>query len=445
MLAAVRPARPVIDGRNRAGYLLKPLAGIFARILTVRETTGMVTSNTTPPVLSAPLTHSDWMMHAGLVWGPQGVRHMLERCKDAGWTRIYWRVTDGGRAAFPSTVMRPLHTWDPDNHLNPAHTEDMERAGGILPPREAAERRALLERLQSFDYGAFDPLAEAVRYGHAVGLEVHAWVTINEDDHGWGLASDFAKAHPEMRWRRRDGRAYRSQLSFAFPEVRANKLAFLREVGGNYAIDGLFLDWIRTGDVRDNPQNDPDGVADYGYEAPLTGGFRADYGIDPHDIPNGDPRWVAYRAAPQTTFMRDVRALPELAGKPVAVLVGHPWHYRGDRDAIDGNLRGLLLDVGAWAREGLIDAAVPAGYYLDGGTPERAWSALREETGGKVAVWYYAWVPERPEDFHRDHGAALRLGAPQVLFWEADYIETRPMREALNAAMRTVSLEQAGG
>ena len=52
---------------------------------------------------------------------------------------------------------------------------------------------------------------------------------------------------------------------------------------------------------------------------------------------------------------------------PVAVMVGHPWHYRGMMDPIDGNFRGLLLDVSTWADEGLMDSAIAAGYYRPGG------------------------------------------------------------------------------
>jgi len=53
-------------------------------------------------------------------------------------------------------------------------------------------------------------------------------------------------------------------------------------------------------------------------------------------------------------------------------MVQHPWSYRGDNPKYADNLQGLLLDVETWAREGLMDAAVPAGYYAphSGGTPE---------------------------------------------------------------------------
>ena len=113
--------------------------------------------------------------------------------------------------------------------------------------------------------GTIDSLAEAVRYGHQIGLEIHAWFSINEDDHAWGWPSRYTVAHPEHRWKRRDGSYYRSQLSFAHPQVRSYKLAIVQEVLDNYPVDGLFIDWIRTGDVRD-PQVDASGVADYGYE-----------------------------------------------------------------------------------------------------------------------------------------------------------------------------------
>src|SRR5688500_405625 len=233
------------------------------------------------------------------------------------------------------------------------------------------------------DYGKFDSLAAAVEYGHKIGLQIHAWVTINEDDHGWGWPSEFTKKHPQFRWVRRDGRRYRSQLSFAFEDVRRYKLGILEELLA-YEIDGIFLDWIRTGDIRDNPQNDAAGVADYGYEAPNVKAFESKYGTHPKDVAADDERWARVRAEPQTMFMRAARELcrarkPKL---PLAVMVGHPWHYRGAVERIAGNLKGLLLDVAAWASEGLVDSGVAAGYYRHGGSAETAEGATRVDAGG---------------------------------------------------------------
>jgi hypothetical protein len=388
-------------------------------------------------ILSAPLTHSDWMLKKGIAWGEAGVRHMLDQCKACGWSRIYWRTLDGGRALYKSQLVRPENHWDEDSFWNPQSPQDKALAAKFTASVTPQRRKEILAKFDELDYSKFDSLAAAVDYGHKIGLEIHAWVSINEDDHGWGLKSDFAKQHPECRWVKRDGRVYHSQLSFAFPEVRAYKLAILDELLKNYDLDGVFLDWIRTGDVRDNPQTDAQGVADSGYEAPLIEAFKAKFGVDAHEVANGDERWVRLRAEPQTAFMREVRKRVDQQKRkvPLSVMVAHPWHYRGMLDKIDGSLRGLLLDVATWAREGLMDSAVAAGYYRDGGDAEKAFKALREETAGKVDVWTYAWVPQTVADVERDCGMTQKLGAQQVLFWEADYIDDRGNAKELQAAM----------
>ena len=388
-------------------------------------------------IFSAPLTHSDWILKADISWGEAGVRHMLDACKACGWSRVYWRALDGGRSLYHSKLMRPQGKWDEDNFWDPktgAGVQALQRFTSNLTPQQ---RAAVQDKMKVYDYAHFDSLAAAVQYGHQIGLHIHAWVSINEDDHGWGLQSEFSKKHPEYRWCRRDGRAYYSQLSFAFPQVRKYKLAILKELLCNYPIDGLFLDWIRTGDVRDNPQTDVNGVADSGYEQPLIERCKSTLGFDPQKAPNGDERWVRLRAQPQTEFMRAARKLASSQKRPIplAVMVGHPWHYRGLMDKIDDNLRGLLLDVNTWAREGLVDSAVAAGYYRDGGTSEMAYRALKKETEGKVDVWSYAWVPQTVADFQRDFALAQQLDAKQILFWEADYIDDRPQAAELKAAM----------
>jgi len=387
-------------------------------------------------ILSAPLTHSDWMLRPGSVWGAEGVHKMLDACKACGWSRIYWRTLDGGRANFPSKVVRPAHEWDHDNFWNPQTEEDWATFRRFYPHISDEDRKALIAKFVHYNYGEFDSLGEAIRYGHEIGLQIHAWISINEDDHGWGVISDFARDNPRFRWVRRDGRPYRSQMSFAFPEVRQYKLDIVQEILDGYDADGIFIDWIRTGDVRDNPQTDADGVANSGYEPPLVEAFKQRYGIDPHEVPNSDERWVALRAEPQTIYMRELRQRTGKAKKPLAIMVGHPWHYRGFLDKIDGNLRGLLLDVKTWAAEGLIDHAVAAGYYRDGGNAELAHNALRDETGGKVDMWTFAWVPETVAQFEADFALAQRVGAKQILFWEADYIAARGNAAELQAAMR---------
>jgi uncharacterized lipoprotein YddW (UPF0748 family) len=391
---------------------------------------------TSPLVLGVPLTHSDWMLRPNVAWGPEGIHYMLDQCKASGWTRVYWRAFDGGRALYNSAYTEWMGPWDTDNYWDPQDPKDMPHAYWTQGPKE--ERDKIVEELFKLDYEGFDTLAEAVSYGHSIGIEVHAWVTINEDDHGWGLTSRFTQNNPHSRWIKRDGTPYHSQQSFAFPEVREYKLGVVRELIKNYDIDGIFLDWMRTGDVRDNPQSDAEGIADFGYEKPLVESFKAEYGVDPHELPSGDERWVAWRAQPQTEFMREARKLmksikPEL---PLAVMGQHPWALRGLGDKIDGNLRGLLLDVKTWAEEGLIDEATVAGYYRDGGNAELAYNWLRNELPTSVDVWQWGWVPETPEAFDNEFALSQKLGVKQVLFWEADYIDTRANKEVLQQHMR---------
>ncbi len=391
-------------------------------------------------ILSAPLTHSDWILKdnvPGLDDKLTGVRHMLNMCKAAGWNRIYWRCLDAGRSLYPSNLMDPMGMPVADNYFNPK-PEEVGIAG-------AAKNEAMLKKIRErYHYDSIDYTAEAVKYGHQIGIEVHAWLTLNEDDHGWGWPSRYTLRHPEHRWRRKDGTFFRSQLSFAWPEVRDYKLSIVKELLEKYRFDGIFIDWIRTGDVRDL-QVDQSGHAVYGYEQILIDRFKQSFKIDPRDLPNDDERWVRHRAEPYTEFMRAVRKLCDRLqpGLPIAVMVHHPWGYRGGNPKYADNLRGLHLDVATWAKEKLMDSVVAAGYYTGGGTPEKAFNHLKELTGGKVDVWLYAWVPNNPDSFRQELQRASALGAKQILFWEADYIDNLPQQEkaSLQQLMRSYAAE----
>ena len=420
---------------NRRGFLKRSLVASGVMSLGLRAAAQVQPKKF---VLSSPLTHSDWMLKPNVVWGPEGVRHMLDVCKECGWNKIHWRVLDGGRSLYKSKLMRPMGPWDEDSFWSPKNQADEALAKRFTANLSDEKRAELLRKFDALDYASFDPFAEAVRYGHKIGLQIHAWISINEDDHGWGLQSEFSKKHPEFRWRGRGGKKYHSQLSFAFPEVRRYKLAILKELLANYDLDGLFLDWIRTGDVRDNPQNDAEGVADYGYDRPLVEKLNKKFGKDAEKISNGDEQWVRLRAEPQTEFMREVRKVIRKQKRklPIAVLLGHPWHYRGEQNKIDGNLRGLLLDVKAWAREGLVDSVVATGYYRDGGNTELATRALQSETENKVDVWTFAWVPASTSEVEQAFATAEKVDAKEILFWEADYIDDRANAVELKTALR---------
>ena len=69
-----------------------------------------------------------------------------------------------------------------------------------------------------------------------------------------------------------------------------------------------------------------------------------------------------------------------------------------------------------------------------------AFRALQKETENKVDVWTYAWVPQNVAEFERDFALAKKLGAKEILFWEADYIDDR----ANAAELKSVMSKRAG-
>ena len=401
---------------------------------------------------SSPLTHSDWMLHkGGPAWGDDGIREMLTHCRDAGIYRIYWRVFDSGRSMYFSKLI--------DCMDYKVHDEPYQFSPGYIPFPTDPE---IVERYNSLDYTGYDTLEAAVRIGHELGLEIWAWMTINEDDHGFGFTSRFSREHPEYRWVMRDGRVLHSQMSFAFPEVREYKKALVGEMLA-YDIDGIFMDWLRTGDIRDNPHTDPEGIAAHGYEKPLVEEYIKRYGKDPHDNPNGDDAWVRLRVEPLTVFMRDVRKMVDAHTKKLGLstMTANPWGYRGHLPEqtrpntpqwvidmnfgyTDGSLNGLLVDIKTWAREGLVDEADVAGYYRKPGTPLMAFDYLKNETEGRIKNVIYLWVPRSEAEVAKVLETAKEAGADHVLLWEADYIDSQPepLRSATLKAMREAALEK---
>ena len=398
--------------------------------------------------LSAPLTLVDWILRPPMepYENPEeAVRYVLTRCKEFGLSRVHWRTICGSRAMYKSQLVPPVYYEPP--------REDV--PGIVKTPQAQGDR---LKRLQRIDCREFDSLECAVRIGHELGLEIYAWISINEEQHGThapgSLSRGFSQENPHYRWVRRSGYRYTSQVSFAFPEVREYKLGIIKEHLA-YDIDGLFIDWIRTGNNADNPQTDAEGYADYGYETPNLEAFQKLYHCDARYVPNCDARWVDVRCRPQTQFMREVRKIS--GEKKIITLVQHAYSLRGvlpevcnDENeqawvrALKGNTyagakEGLLCDISTWAAEGLMDAVMVAGYYTPGNTPEMALDYLHEMVGDHVEMQVYSWLPRNVNDpgLNADLQLARSRGIGEVLLWEADYMDA-PNEEIRKAIMEEI-------
>src|SRR5215208_353622 len=109
---------------NRRSFLKTTLLGSLAVPLGFRAIAEPSSAAGSKFILSSPLTHSDWMLKPNIAWGPEGVHHMLDMCKECGWNKIHWRVTDGGRSLYKSKLMKPMGKWDDDSFWNPQSDAD---------------------------------------------------------------------------------------------------------------------------------------------------------------------------------------------------------------------------------------------------------------------------------------------------------------------------------
>lgn len=188
---------------------------------------------------------------------------------------------------------------------------------------------------------------------HEAGMLCYASLRMNGDySAGWMgesiprmFNSTFWWSHPEFRIRGKQGED-QTKFSYAFPEVRAFKLAVLREAAQR-DIDGINLDFLRHPNF-------------FGYERPLVEAFQNRYGQDPRKLPADDPRWLQLRADVMTGFVRDVRRILDDAGK-----------LKGRRLGLSARVdwrqyRAWGCDIQAWLKAGLIDYLVLAQHTLGG-------------------------------------------------------------------------------
>lgn len=246
-----------------------------------------------------------------------------------------WCITSGSRVNYPSKV----------TELIGAGVTDFGRRGDQLAT----------ETLHRLAHEGTDTLAVVAAACREAGLLCYATMRMNgdyaskpgDDFVARQFNSDFWRAHPEFRIRGHNGED-RTKLSYAFPEVRAFKLAILREAAER-DIDGVHLDFLRHPPF-------------FGFEEPLVKAFREKFSDDPRVLAADDPVWLQFRAAIMTGFLREVRALLDEAGKKKGRHLG--LSARVDwREHLKAG-----CDVATWLREGLLDYLAVGQHSLGGYT-----------------------------------------------------------------------------
>ncbi len=355
-------------------------------------------------------THSDWI-YGGGSWGRPGLQRIADFCLEAGISRLYWRSHNGGQAKYPSCVA---------TNADGATYRDPEFKGlGALP-------KSYFAYMEEVDYSQWDQLADMAEVGASKGVEVAHWYTFLEDDHGGHLASDFLRAHPELRVCTRDGEPVPGCLDFWFPAVREYKLSIIRELLSKPA-SRLLLDLLRR---NGRPSADVGGHHRYGFHPEKVAAFHAETGLDALALQPGTPewaRWIDFNAAALTGFLREAGALARAAGRPLDLLV---W-------PVDQR-EWLALDLPTLAREGVVSEVVVGShtYSYSPDEVDRQLAALRpqlEASGVPVIPSLPAYHEVPPEGFEGFAQRALEQGCPAMALCESDALLRTPISDRMRA------------
>ncbi len=337
---------------------------------------------------------------------------MADLCVEAGVKRIYWRTHNGGKAMYPSQV---CSINDSAYHRSPAFKEGM----GTLP-------KSYFNYMKYVDYSNWDQLTDMAEISAATGLEYAHWYTIHEDNHGIHVSSAFLEDHPEFQCRTRDGRAIPGCLDFWFPEVRAYKLAIVKELLAKPA-DRLLLDFLRR---NGTPSADGEGHYRYGYNPEKLEAFRKETGLDALKLHPSDPewkQWLQFNAKPMTDFVLEIAQLAHQAGRPIDLLL---WPV----DQLDW----MAFDLPAMARAGAVEEVLIGShtYAFSAAEVRRQLEAIRPQLDGTPAIAvpglpaYYELPGEAVDRFVAE---AERQGCDRMVIFESDTLIRSPLVERFRA------------
>jgi uncharacterized lipoprotein YddW (UPF0748 family) len=257
----------------------------------------------------------------------------------------------------------------------------------------------------------FDPLAEAIRQGHAAGLEVHAWLPLMP---AWSSqagpkppAGHILVRHPEWATSNSAGRRMRLSdggegifLDPGVPEVQDALVDVIEEIAQNYPeLDGIHLDYVRY----PGPQ--------WGYNPVAVARFKRETGHTPSGAPDVFSAWrrdqVTDLVARIRGAVRDANPRLRLSAAVFA-------------DRHDAYLR-RLQDWPAWMADGLVDFVCPMNYATTSATFARRSKDALSRPGAPAYIGIGAW--NKPVASSVRQAQSLRaLGAGGMLFY--DYANT---------------------
>lgn len=284
---------------------------------------------------------NNWLIYKDYPMTPEDVYSYVDEVADTGITTFSVSPHIGMDFNFDGEHA-PLYGSHP-NAEEAERIKDRENSPVKSQERSVANLRGLIE-------AGHDPLGLMIDRAKEKGLEAFVSFRLNEvhwvDKPANMLLSEFWLAHPEWRvaemgtdipQRYLDILGPRTNsvvagwlpggLNFAVPEVRARKLAQLREICERYPIDGLDLDFQRF----------------------------------PVYFPFGEEE---ANIATMNAWMKEVRAMVDAVGQER----GRPIHLTARVMATPEQNKQIGLDPFAWAEQGLLDSIIIS-HYLHNNHP----------------------------------------------------------------------------
>jgi hypothetical protein len=340
-------------------------------------------------------THDVTTPAAWLSWySEEAIRRELEPYRNTDFFRIDWEGGKGDLTHYPSKIGRMV-------------TFEWQKA------QFHSQERLIAQSFSTLQQKGIDPFRVAVDHAHDAGIEFHASYRVSgflypppRDERNTG---GYYWQHQQWRGVGRDGRPS-PRISYAFPEVRRWVVSLLEEMAG-YPIDGVTILYNRRPPVVE-------------YEPPIVDSFQRQYRLDPRQLDEHDPRWLAHRSTFVTAFMREVRQAMDRISE----------QRRGKRIQVSAIVMGTEprnmyygLDLATWVREKLVDWIIPyqSGDDLlstrDSFDNARDFDYFARLVQGSECRAAPNLMPRElpPETYMRRAAALYRAGANGLYFWDS--------------------------
>ncbi len=279
-------------------------------------------------------------------------------------------------------------------------------------------------------------IADQVAKARSMGIEVHPSIACLPFGQGQPDNSAIFEEYPQWcLWKKGAAEPMGTILSWAPPGARSFRADhFVKQAKAN-RLQGIMLDYIRYLGT------------DYGYDPVIIDGFFKEFGLNPLNLPQDDPRWMQYRADFVTDFIVELRhklaiAIPD---RDVELSV----YLSGDDPDPAFYLKQSMQDWRTWASMGIVDTVHVAQYTRDMDQIYTAVRRVREAVHDRVKVnsfiACYGGNLNTPELLRKGFEVSIAGGADQVTIYRSDVIWALDLWDAIGEITRDIKATDTVG